>query len=375
MTISHTVRRWLAPSLATAFSSLLSVPALAQGSYSTESFENHRFAAGALGGTTLWNGQDGWILFDSGAYPGNLDAASVQSALVRSGDQAVRFDASLLTPGAFGELRRNELFSVGSGVLEIELDFLITSSANPSEWEIYSQSYPNPASCYLRWWIATDGRVEFHDTPNRVYVQTNNYVSKDAWHHARSVVDFAANRFDIFIDGVLVGSGEPIAQQFLAADHGFTQVDCYAAGDDSFYFDNFSVRARAAEHGLSVDLPRLPAGRRAVVDLRLAGGSALANRPYAVLGSLSGTTPGTPIGAVTLPLNADGFFGIIVNALGTAALPGFLGTLNADGNAYATFDTNIDIPPALVGLELDFAYITLDPYDAVSEPVRAVVVQ
>jgi hypothetical protein len=30
-------------------------------------------------------------------------------------------------------------------------------------------------------------------------------------------------------------------------------------------------------------------------------------------------------------------------------------------------------PAALVGIHLDFAYVTLNPFDAVSEPVRATV--
>lgn len=352
----------------------LSLAPDAAAQFSAESFESHRYQSGALPGADLWSGQDGWLLLES-AYPPNLQAVQVQGALVRSGQQAVCFDASGLANGTFGELRRNELFSLTTGVLEIELDFLITSSANPSSWELYSQPYPHPASCYLRWWIAEDGRVEYHDTPNRNWVQTNAYVSKDVWHHARTVVDITGNRTEIHIDGLLVATGTPIGVNFNAPDHGFTQINAYDSGDDQFYFDNFTVRERTAEHGLTVDLPRLPINQRSVVDLRLAGGTSLANRNYAVLGSITGTAPGTPIGSVVLPLNYDGFFGVVVAQLGSAALPGFLGVLNADGNAYAQFDTQIPVPAQLIGLQVDFAYITMSPFDAVSEPARTVVSQ
>lgn len=342
------------------------------GPYTAESFEAHRYQAGPLAGTDLWNGQDGWILLEQ-AYPPNLNAATVQSAVVRSGARAVKFDASLLTPGTFGELRRNSMFNLTTGVLEIELDFLITTSSNPSEWEIYSQPAPMPPSCYLRWWIAADGRIEYLDTPNRVLVQTNTFVTKDTWHHARSVVDVTNDRTEIHVDGVLVAVGTPIATFGALPMHGFTQVNAYGAGNDAIYLDNFTVRERTAPHGLSVDLTRLPKDLHSVMTFRLAGGSSLANRPYALAASLSGTSPGTLLGSVVMPLNVDAFFGMIVGAFGQPHLAGFLGTFNADGNAYAVFDTLIQMPAALVGLNLDFAYVTLAPIDAASEPVRATV--
>lgn len=352
----------------------LSLPDTVAAQFTAESFESHRYQAGALAGADLWSGQDGWILLEA-AYPPNLSAATVQGGQVRSGQQAVCYDASQFASGTFGELRRNDLFSLTSGVLEIEIDFLITSSANPSEWEIYSQPYPNPQSCYLRWWVADDGRVEYFDTPARNLVQTNSYVTKDVWHHARTVVDIFNDVTEIHLDGVLIATGTPIGVWFNAPDHGFTQINAYNSGDDQFYFDNFTVRERTTAHGLTLDLPRLPINQRSVIDLRVAGGALLANRNYAILGSLSGTTPGVQIGSVVMPLNVDGFFNTVVTQLGSSALPGFLGTLNADGNAFAQFDTQIPVPAFLLGIEIDFAYITLSPFDAVSEPARTVVSQ
>ncbi|MBL8754108.1 MAG: hypothetical protein JNK15_12480 [Planctomycetes bacterium] len=344
------------------------------GPYTSESFEGHRYSVGNLAGTDLWNGQDGWILFDSLAYPGNLAAARVQTQNVRSGLQAVTFDAALLSPGAFGELRRNALFSLTTGVIEAEWDFLITSATNPSgAWEFYTQPAPHPQSCQMRWWIAANGRVEFYDTPARVLVQTSHYVSKDAWHHARSVVDIFGNRTEVHVDGVLVAVGTPIGVFANLPDHGFSQFNCWNAGNDRMHVDNFQVRERTAEHGLSVAPDRLPVNRRTVATFRLAGGASLANRTYALCGSMAGTQPGTPIGNVTLPLVVDGFFWLVVGALGTPSLPGFLGTCNPDGNAEAVFDTTVLVPPQLLGFHLDFAYLTMNPIDEVSEPVRLTV--
>jgi hypothetical protein len=342
--------------------------------FSTHSFESHRYAVGPLAGNDLWSGQDGWILLEPN-YPANLQAVTVQTAVRRTGQQAVRFDASQFVPGSFVELRRNAPFSLTTGVLEIEFDFLVTSSSAPSSWEVYSQPYPHPQSCYLRWWMAADGRIEYFDTPARVVVQTNTFVQKDVWHHARSVVDIPGNRTQIWLDGALVATGTPIAVFGVTNDHGFTQINAWQSGNDQFFLDNFTVRERTAANGLTVDLPRLPINRRSVVSLRLAGSPAVANRGYAVLASLSGMAPGTPVGGVTLPLNWDGFTSLVLGELGTAALPGFLGTLSADGTAVATFDTNIPVPAALLGLQLDFAWLTVGPFDAVSEPARCIVGQ
>ena len=366
------------PSACTALSAVLvavlhAMPVMAQnGPYDSESFEVHRYALGNLAGTDLWNGQDGWILFDSLAYPGNLAAARVQDQVVRHGQQAVVFDAAAMSPGCFGELRRNAMFNLGTGVIEAEWNFLITSGTNPTaRWEFYTQPAPMPQSCQQRWGITGNGQVEFYDTPNRVLVSTSHFVSKDVWHHARSVVDITGNRTEVHIDGVLVAAGTPIAVFGALPAHGFSQFDCVGAGNDALYLDDFRVRERTAAHGLRADPPRLPIGRRTVVDLHLAGGAALANRSYAVFASLSGTNPGTPIGSVTMPLVADGFMGIVISNL--AVLPGFLGTFNPDGNAEAVFDTQIPVPAGLLGLQLHFAYVTLAPIDRVSEPVRLVV--
>jgi hypothetical protein len=155
--------------------------------------------------------------------------------------------------------------------------------------------------------------------------------------------------------------------------HGFTQINVLGAGDDSFYLDDFRVRERTAPQGLSASLPRLPIGRRSVTTFTIAGGAALANRPYLLAASISGTSPGTPIGALVLPLNVDGFTSVVLASTGTAALPGFLGALNGDGNAFAELDTQIAVPAGLLGLAIDFAWLTLAPVDAVSEPCRALV--
>lgn len=358
--------------LATTFS--LGAQSTYNGPYDAESFEAHRYQLGQLGGLDYLssvNGQDGWILFDSLALTPNWNASSIQTAVVGSGAQAAKFDAALMTPGCFGELRRNAFFNLSNGVIEIEMDFLITSSSNPSAfWEVYTQPAPIPQSCQMRWFIGADGHIEYFTGPSHVLIVTNHYVTKDVWHHARTVVDDLGNHTAIYLDGVLVGSGTPIGAFSGSGVHGFTQIDVDGAGNDAFYFDNLTIRERTAPNGLWLDRPRLPINQRTQVHLHLNGGAALANRPYALLASLSGTSPGVAIGTTHLPLNPDGFMGIIATDLGSPNLPGFLGVLDQDGHGTAVFDTFIQVPAGLLGLNLDFAYLTYNPFDAASEPAR-----
>ncbi len=72
---------------------------------------------------------------------------------------------------------------------------------------------------------------------------------------------------------------------------------------------------------------------------------------------ISGTVPGLPLGACTLPLNPDA-----VTALAVASQPpfaGFSGLLDAAGQA--TGKLAIPATPLVVGVGLDFAFLTLDP--------------
>ena len=354
---------------------VLAAPLLAQsptnGPYSAESFEAPRLQLGNLPGIGFLDGQDGWILFDDLAGMPNLAAARVQNGLVRSGAQAVLWDAAQMTAGCFGELRRNAMFSLTTGVIESEMDFRITSSSQPStSWGFYTQPYPNPQSAQFRWEVQGSGEVWYCTTSNRTWLPTGHFVSRDAWHHARTIVDIFGNATSLYLDGTLVLQGQPIGVNFNGPDHGFTQIVLVGAGNDAFYLDNFAVRERTAALGLSVDLPRLHTGQRSVMGFHLAGGQTLGNHHYALLGSMSGTSPGIPIGTTTLPLVADAFLGIVAGALGSAALPGFLGQLNPDGCAEATFDTQVALPASMIGIQVNFAWFTYYPTIAASEPTH-----
>jgi hypothetical protein len=104
------------------------------------------------------------------------------------------------------------------------------------------------------------------------------------------------------------------------------------------------------------------------VELYLNASIDFANWNYLLLGSISGTEPGTllPGGRVTLPLNWDLFTNIVINMVNGPIFQNFMGKLDMNGTATATL--NLPPVPGAAGLTLYFAY-ALKPYDFASNPV------
>src|SRR5262245_12289967 len=96
--------------------------------------------------------------------------------------------------------------------------------------------------------------------------------------------------------------------------------------------------------------------------LDLNAGPAFAGALYIVLGSVSGTSPGFPAGAFTLPLNLDGYFLFTLLNPNTGLLSNSLGFLGPAGTAQASFNIPPGTDPSLAGLVVDHAYGIVDPF-------------
>ena len=96
-------------------------------------------------------------------------------------------------------------------------------------------------------------------------------------------------------------------------------------------------------------------------NFELNAGVAHANRIYLVVGSLSGTEPGTPLGSSLLPLNIpDPWFDFTVTyANSPPLLTDTLGLLDSDGHAEAQLALPA-LSPSLAGLTLNHAYLVYD---------------
>lgn len=91
-----------------------------------------------------------------------------------------------------------------------------------------------------------------------------------------------------------------------------------------------------------------------------------ANRTYYLLGSATGTTPGTslPGGQATLPLIWDPITDLILSLLNTTTFQNFKGVLN--NNGYATATLNFPQVPGAAGATLYFAYALKGPWNFAS---------
>ncbi len=98
--------------------------------------------------------------------------------------------------------------------------------------------------------------------------------------------------------------------------------------------------------------------------IAIAAGPQHAGRIFLLLGSVSGTAPGIPVEALTLPLNVDAYFFATLTAPNAPPLAGSLGTLDAGGAATASFSLQPLTNPALAGLTAQHAYVVLDAQPA-----------
>jgi len=113
----------------------------------------------------------------------------------------------------------------------------------------------------------------------------------------------------------------------------------------------------------------ISASRQSDADLFLEATDAQGGRNYFILSSLSGTSPGTPIGSMMLPINFDLFSSFAFTLMNTPAMSKFSGTLNSTGRGMATLNTLGSVGSGAVGLKMYFAYLLTAPKNYVSDPV------
>jgi nitrous oxidase accessory protein NosD len=149
-------------------------------------------------------------------------------------------------------------------------------------------------------------------------------------------------------------------------------------GDDPYLIngvgnnqDNYPLMAPHGDCILWSDTPLLDASIGGTASLTLHAGMYNAGKPYLLLGSISGTSPGTllPGGLVKLPLNWDAFTRLVLDNLNSVFFVDFFGILDDSGMAQAAF--NIPGPQACGydGPVYFASALVGPPWDCVSNPV------
>lgn len=100
-------------------------------------------------------------------------------------------------------------------------------------------------------------------------------------------------------------------------------------------------------------------------DAVLRAGAGFANRPYVLLASTSGTTPGVTLGpGVTLPLVPDGLTYFLLDL--APSTPALFGPLDANGRRSVPLAVPAGLFPAGIGARIDMAFVALAPLDFAS---------
>jgi hypothetical protein len=125
----------------------------------------------------------------------------------------------------------------------------------------------------------------------------------------------------------------------------------------------------SADPFLSTDTEEISVSGGGTAVFSLKAGAEQGERNYLLLGSITGTQPGTtlPGGVAVLPLNWDLFTNTVIAMLNGPVFSEFLGQLSVEGTAEAI----LNLPPVsgATGLTMHFAYALNGPWDFASNAV------
>ncbi|MEO0651198.1 MAG: hypothetical protein AAFZ65_11030 [Planctomycetota bacterium] len=111
---------------------------------------------------------------------------------------------------------------------------------------------------------------------------------------------------------------------------------------------------------LTVDVASLGITLGGTQNLTLDAGPSEAGKFYWVLGTTSGTSPGLPLGSVTLPLNVDAYTNFLIQSPNAPPLLDGFGVLDAQGTAAARFELPAGSSFGLIGTVAEHAFVTIN---------------
>lgn len=121
------------------------------------------------------------------------------------------------------------------------------------------------------------------------------------------------------------------------------------------------IRSLPVETAFYTGFGEIRASEAPAVPLFVRLDPSVAGWPYAILGSASGTAPGTPFAGTTLPLNRDRFFRFTSRGANGPRLRGTLGTLDGAGRARGAFSLSARELAPWVGRRLDWSAVVFGP--------------
>ncbi len=110
---------------------------------------------------------------------------------------------------------------------------------------------------------------------------------------------------------------------------------------------------------LSVDQAAISVSQGGIQSFSLSAGASFGGSGYLLLGTAGATTPGIPLGSLTLALELDAFLIFSLQSLNKPPYQSSFGLLAAGGMASASITIPSASQPALAGLQLHHAYLVL----------------
>ncbi|MEM7311441.1 MAG: metallophosphoesterase family protein [Planctomycetota bacterium] len=137
------------------------------------------------------------------------------------------------------------------------------------------------------------------------------------------------------------------------------QLDVRFLDWDGVVIDWFTMLSFPDE-GLTAGSVAMSATAGGTQGFALDAGASHGGEAYWMFGSLSGTSPGLPIGGVLLPLNFDAYLALTVNNPTLGFFSGFFSTLAPDGTSSAALTLPAGLVGSLVGLTAHHAFVAFD---------------
>jgi hypothetical protein len=125
--------------------------------------------------------------------------------------------------------------------------------------------------------------------------------------------------------------------------------------------DDFEVEQYDFDPSFWADAYDVSAASGGNIDLFLDAGASNAGRPYLIVASFGGSSPGVNLGSVHVPINPDGLFDYALRRVGRPPFQEFIGLLDGQGQALADFNLSSAQIGSLAGETMTFAFVIWNP--------------
>jgi hypothetical protein len=234
-----------------------------------------------------------------------------------------------------------------------------------------------PADLVLRGTTNKSGSLPFFDL---------RAAAKKGWVHIALVVDSTAKVATYYVNGSPFSTTTLTTPSAAPTGTGNVRVGMHTStGSGSNYdLDDFRLTNRAAppheiqawaNAKLQADKTQVSIGTPGSQNLSLVAGTAQAGRLYWIFGSVSGTWPEVPLGAVNIPLVPDLYTNVTIGLANTTLLTRFKGVIGRDGKASAQFNVPNKTPAAAIGVTAWHAWATYDNSGTIYDASNAAPIQ